>query len=107
MNDNGFKISIETTGLESSNNEIKNKRRELNELLERQKQNIEKLNEAWRGNVGDEAYERLTNHSKTKYESYLSQYDRRTSFVSSVIEKYSEFDDITKKKIDEMFDKKA
>lgn len=102
-----FKIDIETVGLDSKNGVINTKRNALNEFLERQKANAEKLHEAWKGTTGEEVYEKLTNHSKTKYENYLSQFDRRTKFISNVIEKYTEFDDETKRKIDEMFENKA
>ena len=80
--------------------QLKEKRKELLNLFDKQNETIEKLHECWGGTTGDEAYLRLTKHSKNYDSHTLDLLDRRIKFLEEVRESYSTFEEGTSKTLD-------
>lgn len=102
-NDKNFSSELLSAKIDS----LKKERDELFNLLERKKKIVEDLHEYWGGDNGDEAYERLTKHSKDFDSKYLESYDKRIEFLNEVIANYLELDTGSKDIIDESANIKA
>ena len=95
-------MKIGFSDVESALSNIKKSREELIEILEEHNRLIEELKKCYRGTNGDEAYDRLTKHSKIYFDGYVNGFDVRMNFAAKAVSAYQEAENERIAKIEEL-----
>ena len=102
-----FNLAVSYDGINSEISKLKELKNKMSVLLSEQEELIRKMPEIYGGTNGEEAFKRMTEHSRKWYKSYINNLDNRIKFLEILIFLHKNYDAKIIKEIDERLTYKA
>ena len=102
-----FNLAVSYNGINADISKLKELKNKISMLLSEQEELIRKMPEIYGGTNGDEAFKRMSEHSRKWYRSYINELDNRIKFLEILIFLHKGYDAKIVKEIDERLSYKA
>ncbi len=102
-----FNLAVSYNGINNDISKLKELRNKISVLLTEQEQLIRKMPEIYGGTNGDEAFKRMSEHSRKWYRAYINELDNRIKFLEILVFLHKGYDAKLIKEIDERLSSKA
>ena len=80
-----FNLAVSYSGINADISKLKELKNKISMLLSEQEELIRKMPEIYGGTNGDEAFKRMSEHSRKWYRSYINELDNRIKFLEILI----------------------